>query len=98
MMIVELVGHVTFETHFLEFRLLASSHAGVFGRARVGRDEIRGPLKKPAWEANSSRARFSVFLLGLQSSKGKYWTQTGAHHKADAKFWGTIASAVLPIH
>ena len=29
---------------------LMASHAGVFGGARISYDEIRAPLKAPAWE------------------------------------------------
>ena len=51
---------------FLNSASHLASHAGVFRRARIsslpfGRDEIRAPLKTPAWEATSQ----------LTSSEGK---------------------------
>ena len=35
-----------------------ASHAGVFRGARMGREEIRAPLKTPAWKASSSVSLF----------------------------------------
>ena len=35
-----------------------ASHAGVFRGARMGREEIRAPLKMPAWKASASVSLF----------------------------------------
>ena len=50
-----------------------ASHAGVFRGARisslVGREEIRAPLKTPAWEASSDQAPLKLYDWSIVSTE-----------------------------
>ena len=70
-----------------ETTLTVASHAGVFRgpRISVGREEIRAPLKTPAWEATLT-ATICVFNLAKNRSVQSY-TASNWFHSGHYWFW-----------